>query len=238
MMKNSRELIGLPVISITDGTEIGTVKSIVVNPEKRSVDFIAIEHEDWQTSVRAIPFKKIIGLGGYAITVENSGAVIDLNEIPIANQLLNRKISVADTKAITKKGQLAGEIKEYYFNEDTGSIETLNIDAADQNGFINADFVITYGKDIIVLEEEALVSIRETIEAVSEPETNTEEPSKVDQLKEKQMTMLVGKTLKNDVTDYSGEKILSAGEVLTEDQVEMTKQKGPSTFAKLATSVE
>lgn len=236
MMKNSTELIGLPVISITDGTEIGTVKSIVVNPEKRSVDFIAIEHEDWQTSVRAIPFKKIIGLGGYAITVENSGAVIDLNEIPIANQLLNRKISVADTKAITKKGQLAGEIKEYYFSEESGSIETLNIDATDQSGFIDAEFVITYGKDIIVLEEEALNAIRDSIEVVNaEPE---EETSKVDQLKEKQMSMLVGKTLKNDVTDYSGEKILSAGEVLTEDQIEMTKQRGPSTFAKLATSVE
>ncbi|TFE01014.1 PRC-barrel domain-containing protein [Jeotgalibacillus salarius] len=231
-MKNSTELIGLPVISITDGTEIGTVKSIVVNPEKRSVDFIAIEHEDWQTSVRAIPFKKIIGLGGYAITVENSGAVIDLNEIPIANQLLNRKISVSDTKAITKKGALAGEIIEYYFNEDTGSIEKLNIESSEKNGFIDADHVITYGKDIIVLEEEALSAISESLE------TATAEVSKVDQMKEKQMTMLVGKTLKNDITDYSGEKILSAGDVLTQEQIELTKQKGPSTFAKLATSVE
>lgn len=236
MMKNSTELIGLPVISITDGIEIGTVKSIVVNPEKRSVDFIAIEHEDWQTSVRAIPFKKIIGLGGYAITVENSGAVLDLNEIPIANQLLNRKISVADTKAITKKGQFAGEITEYYFNEDTGSIETLNIKGQDKNGFIDAEFVITYGKDIIVLEEEALSSIREGLETLMEEPA--EEFSKADQLKEKQMTMLIGKKLRNDVTDYSGEKILLAGEVLTEAQIEMTKQKGPSTFAKLATSVE
>lgn len=93
-MKKSTEITGLPIISIQEGQEIGTVKTLVINPEKGSIDFLTIEHEDWQVSVKAIPFKKIIGIGEYAVTVESDRAVIDLNEIPIANQLVNKKIRI------------------------------------------------------------------------------------------------------------------------------------------------
>jgi len=210
-----------------------------VNPEKRSVDFIAIEHEDWQTSVRAIPFKKIIGLGEYAVTVENSGAVIDLNEIPIANQLLNRKIAITDTKAMSKKGALLGEIKEYFFNEDSGSIEKLEIESSNEKGYIDADLVITYGKDIIVLEEEAHGTFSSSLED-QKPELVEEDDSvkMLTEIKDKQSALLVGRKLKVDVTDDRGNPILHAGNELTKEQIEMAQDKGPAVFAKLATSVD
>ncbi|KIL46214.1 PRC-barrel domain-containing protein [Jeotgalibacillus campisalis] len=239
-MKNSTELIGLPVISITDGLEIGTVKSIVVNPEKRSVDFIAIEHEDWQTSVRAIPFKKIIGLGEYAVTVEQSSAIIDLNEIPLANQLLNRKIAITETKAMSKKGRLIGEIKEYYFNEDSGLIEHLEIESAQDRGYLKAEMVITYGKDIIVLEEAAYSSFQSSLfddEPIIEVEKQNEGVTLLSQIKDKQSSLLVGRRLTSDVKDDKGIAILQAGSELTKADIELAQRKGPAVFAKLATSV-
>ncbi|MGD7044127.1 PRC-barrel domain-containing protein [Jeotgalibacillus proteolyticus] len=238
-MKNSTELIGLPVISITDGLEIGTVKSIVVNPEKRSVDFIAIEHEDWQTSVRAIPFKKIIGLGEYAVTVEQSSAIIDLNEIPLANQLLNRKISITETKAMSKKGRLIGEIKDYYFNEDSGLIEHLEIESAQQRGYLKAEMVITYGKDIIVLEEAAYSSFQSSLfeEEAPAAEQEPEGVTLLSQIKDKQSSLLVGRKLTTDVKDDKGISILHAGSELTKADIELAQRKGPAVFAKLATSV-
>ena len=61
MMKKSVQINGLPIISIADGNQVGKVKSLVINPDKGSVDFLTIEHEDFQVSVKAIPFKKIVG---------------------------------------------------------------------------------------------------------------------------------------------------------------------------------
>ncbi len=167
-MKNSLEIISQPIISISEGNQIGNVKSIVINPEKGSVDFLTIEHEDWQVSVKAIPFKKVIGIGEYAITVENDNAVIDLNEIPIANTLVNKKIKITNTKVMTRKGQLLGEVSEYYIDEENGNIIAMQLGVAGKDIILKAEAVLTFGKDILVVVENASDYYIENIEDLEE----------------------------------------------------------------------
>ncbi|WLR56182.1 PRC-barrel domain-containing protein [Mesobacillus subterraneus] len=154
-MKNSNQILGLPIISIADGGEVGKVKSLVINPDKGSVDFITIEHEDWQVSVKAIPFKKVIGIGEYAVTVDNENAIIDLNEIPIANQLVNKKIKILNTKMMTRKGELIGEVNEYFLDDNTGDIIGMLLTTKDKQVALSSEAVITFGKDIIIVSEDA-----------------------------------------------------------------------------------
>ena len=167
-MKNSLEIISQPIISISEGNQIGNVKSIVINPEKGSVDFLTIEHEDWQVSVKAIPFKKVIGIGEYAITVENDNAVIDLNEIPIANTLVNKKIKITNTKVMTRKGQLLGEVSEYFIDEENGNIIGMQLEVGGKETVLKAEAVLTYGKDILVVVENASDFYLEQIEDLEE----------------------------------------------------------------------
>lgn len=167
-MKNSLEIISQPIISISEGNQIGNVKSIVINPEKGSVDFLTIEHEDWQVSVKAIPFKKVIGIGEYAITVENDNAVIDLNEIPIANTLVNKKIKITNTKVMTRKGQLLGEVSEYYIDEENGNIIAMQLGVGGKDIILKAEAVLTFGKDILVVVENASDYYIENIEDLEE----------------------------------------------------------------------
>lgn len=66
MLRNNEksvEILNLPVISISEGEEIGQVKSLIINPEKFSVDFLTTQQEEWQVGVKAIPFKKSSVLG-------------------------------------------------------------------------------------------------------------------------------------------------------------------------------
>lgn len=154
-MKKSNQILGLPIISILDGSEIGAVKSLVVNPDKGSIDFIIIEKEDWQVSVKAIPFKKVVGIGEYAVTVDSDNAVIDLNEIPIANQLVNKKIKINGSKVMTRKGELLGEIIEYYLDEDNGQILGASLNVSNREVIIASSSVITFGREIIIVKENA-----------------------------------------------------------------------------------
>ena len=154
-MKKSVQINGLPIISIADGNQIGKVKSLVINPDKGSVDFLTIEHEDFQVSVKAIPFKKIIGIGEYAVTVESENAVIDLNEIPIANQLVNKKIKITETKVMTRKGELIGEVQEYFVEDETGQILGMELKVDEKIVYLASDSVVTFGKDIIIVNEDA-----------------------------------------------------------------------------------
>jgi uncharacterized protein YrrD len=174
-MKNSAQIVGLPIISISDGVQIGKVKTLVINPEKGSIDFLTIEQEDVQLSLKAIPFKKVVGIGEFAVTVESDSAVIDLAEIPIANQLVNKQIRIKNTKAMTRKGELLGEVIEYFVNEETGEIIGIELKIGERQAVLPSDFVLTYGKDIIIVNENASSSLLDEAESLVQKEQTPDE---------------------------------------------------------------
>ncbi|EWG09015.1 PRC-barrel domain-containing protein [Cytobacillus firmus] len=242
-MKKSTEITGLPIISILEGQEIGTVKTLVINPEKGSIDFLTIEHEDWQVSVKAIPFKKIIGIGEYAVTVESDRAVIDLNEIPIANQLVNKKIRITQTKVMTRKGQLLGETAEFYTDEDTGNILGVEIQLSDASAVLAAEEILTYGKDILIVKEDASERFLNSVSLLNPIMSNEEVPSEgentdqLQSLKNKQMELLVGKELEADIYDLNGNILFPSGRILSEQDVQIAQEEGPNVVVNLSMNV-
>lgn len=42
-MKTAQQIIGLPVVSIFDGNEIGKVKNVIINASKGTIDFFVID---------------------------------------------------------------------------------------------------------------------------------------------------------------------------------------------------
>ncbi|WP_075982463.1 PRC-barrel domain-containing protein [Bacillus massilinigeriensis] len=258
-MKKSTQISGLPIISIADGNQVGKVKSLVINPDKGSVDFLTIEHEDFQVSVKAIPFKKVVGIGEYAVTVDSESAVIDLNEIPIANQLVNKKIKITNTRVMTRKGELIGEVVEYFVDQDTGHILGMQLKVADKEVALSTDLVVTFGKDIIIVKEESTSHFLNSVEELEEngqveaatsqadalieeiPAVPTEqslEDLEVLALKEKQIELLNGKRVTKDIVDNEGNILISEGTVLTSNDIEKAQEAGPSIVVELSMNVE
>lgn len=249
-MKNSTQIIGLPIISITDGTEIGKVKTLVINPEKGTIDFLTIDHEDWQVSVRAIPFKKIIGIGEYAVTVDNENAIIDLNEIPIANQLVNKKIKIINTKVMTRKGQLLGEIVEYFIDDENGQIIGATMKVNEEEVVLNADAVLTYGRDIIIVTDDAdknyLTSsedLQKSDEAIHEGNSwkesdNSGSVNIEEALKQKQLQLLEGKRVTRNIEDLNGNILFEEGTILRTEDVKKAQNEDASIIVELSMNVE
>ncbi|MDQ0156129.1 PRC-barrel domain-containing protein [Robertmurraya andreesenii] len=255
-MKKSTQISGLPIISILDGNQVGKVKSLVINPDKGSVDFLTIEHEDFQVSVKAIPFKKVVGIGEYAVTVDSESAVIDLNEIPIANQLVNKKIKITNTKVMTRKGELLGEVIEYFVDQDSGHILGMQLKLTDKEVALSSESVVTFGKDIIIVKEDATSFFLNSVDELEEKEVasaeiadliaeiptaqvaSSMEDEEVRALKEKQIELLVGKTLTKDVYDKNGNIIFHEGTILTTEQIQKAQEEGPGIIVELSMNVE
>lgn len=265
VVKNSNQVLGLPIISIADGGEVGKVKSLVINPDKGSVDFITIEHDDWQVSVKAIPFKKVIGIGEYAVTVENESAIIDLNEIPIANQLVNKKIKILNTKIMTRKGELIGDVNEYYLDENSGDILGMLLTTKEKQVALTSEAVVTFGKDIIIVKEDASGMFLNTPEELEKPavaeddETegnivgNGEEVKAVYQQEEvpglfdeqemeavrkKQALLLTGKKLTKDIYNNDGNLLFPAGTILEHDDVVKAQNAGSGIIVEISMNIE
>ncbi|WP_174729825.1 PRC-barrel domain-containing protein [Mesobacillus harenae] len=254
-MKKSTQITGLPIISISDGSQVGTVKSLVINPDKGSVDFLTIEHEDWQVSVKAIPFKKVVGIGEYAVTVESDSSVIDLNEIPIANQLVNKKIKITNTKVMTRKGELLGEVLEFFIDQDTGNILGMQLSIGEKQVALRSGAVVTFGKDIVIVQEDASAGFLDSAEELEKSEEELAEtdfdevqasPSEaavledaeVTALKTKQVEILLGKTVTKDILDKDGNIIISEGTVLSAREIEKAQDAGPGIVVELSLNVE
>lgn len=244
-MKISTQLKGLPIISISNGQQEGNVQSLIINPEKGFVDFLALEQEEWQESIQAIPFKKVIGVGEYAVTIESANSIIDLTQIPIASELASKKINIIDTNVITRKGELVGNVTEYQINEETGEIIGLILKG--QESVISSEYVITYGKDIIIVKEEAVepISVHEEvvltndhiIEKLPKEELLAEDEASLNGLKEKQRELLLNKQVTKDIYSNDGELIVAGGSVLTLEDIEKAQNAGPSVVIDLSMSV-
>ncbi|MBH0230031.1 PRC-barrel domain-containing protein [Halobacillus yeomjeoni] len=246
-MKKSIEMLGFPIISISSGEEIGKVKSIVINPEKGSVDFLTVEHEDWQVSVKAIPFKKIIGIGKYAITVENTHSILDLNEIPIANQLINKKINVNGARVMTRVGELVGEVKEYHVNEKNGQIVTIDIRTMEEtDDSISSDYIITYGENLLILDEEFQKEEQEDAQPVENMQKETQDlqakpesqKSTLEDIDRKQDDLLKGRELTKNIVNSRGDIVAEKGAILTEQKISELKQQGPGVMVELSMNVK
>lgn len=257
-MKKSTQISGLPIINISEGNQVGKVKSLVINPDKGSVDFLTIEHEDWQVSVKAIPFKKVVGIGEYAVTIESENAIIDLNEIPIANQLVNKKIKITNTKIMTRKGELIGEVQEYFVDQDSGHILGMQLTAGSKQVALSSNSVVTFGKDIIIVKEDAASNFLDSVEQLEASEDvidvatldqdvtpifeemkhEATEDIEMQDLKQKQIELLNGKKLVNDVFDKNGDVLFPEGTILNQEDIEKAQEKGPGIVIDLSMNVE
>ncbi|WP_041638019.1 PRC-barrel domain-containing protein [Anoxybacillus flavithermus] len=248
-MKSSAQVIGLPVISIQNGVQLGQVKSLVVNPEKGTIDFLIVDQENWEISMKAIPFRHVIGIGEFAVTVEEERAVLDLNVIPIANELVNKKITIKQAKVMTRKGQLLGEATEFYMDEETGHITGIEVQIGNELRIVRADHVITYGKDLLIVHEDAqqtlvsnvdtLVTLKGTqVEPLIEQIVPKTVDDELDELRQKQVDMLKGKRVLKDIVDVNGQVLISKDTILTKEHIVRAQEEGPDVVIELSMNVE
>lgn len=170
-MKKTQKILGLPIISISDGMEVGKVKSIIINAEKGAIDYIVVDSGIQIFSARVIPTENILGIGEYALTIENEGVITDISRIPAAINLLQKDIQVKGTKVLTKKGRLIGEIGDIYIDVDNlctiAGLEFIADITQKKIKLIPRESVITFGKNLIVVKEDVEASLLDTPEQLA-----------------------------------------------------------------------
>ena len=169
-MKKSVDILGLPVISITEGRELGMSKTLLIDAPNRVVAAITIEDEDWYRGVKLIPYDNVIAVGDDAVTVNNSENILTLDAAGDFETLLDDNIRVIGTKAITRTGVIQGIISEIFIGED-GSIEKCEITTPEgSTSEVTADQVSIFGKQVTVISPEGDVGKKsDTVAAPAAP---------------------------------------------------------------------
>lgn len=153
-MKKSIEIIGLPVISITEGRELGMSKTLLIDAKNGAIAAITIEDEDWYRGVKLLPYSSVIAIGEDAVTVTNSENILTLEDAGDYEAMMDANIKIIGTKAITKSGTIQGKVVELYVGEN-GKIEKCEIEARDGSlSEITSDQISIFGKQVTVIDSD------------------------------------------------------------------------------------
>ncbi len=151
-MKKSVEILGLPIISITEGRELGVSKSLLIDAKNGVVAAVTIDDEDWYRGVKLIPYEAIIAIGEDAVTITHSENILNLEEAGDYERLLVENIRVIGTKAITKTGRIQGKVTEVFIG-DGGKIEKCEVTTPDgTTSEINSEQISIFGKQVTVID--------------------------------------------------------------------------------------
>ncbi|MDF2927985.1 MAG: PRC-barrel domain protein [Anaerospora sp.] len=177
-MKKSTDILGLPVISIMEGKELGNVKGLVINPNGGIVTALVRDEIKWYLEAKLLPFSAITGVGEYAVTIEDSSSVASITTAPEFEKLLSDDIKVIGTKVLTKSGRIQGKVTEILI-DDAGQITACEIeDVSGQSAEIPAQRILTYGKDVLIIKETtdeqqpvaAATLVQSSVQPIAEPE--------------------------------------------------------------------
>ncbi|GAB6156280.1 PRC-barrel domain-containing protein [Desulfosporosinus burensis] len=242
-MKPTKEIIGLRIISISDGTQVGVVKDFVLNPQEKTLDFLIIDQPTDYFGAKVIPFADVLGLGAFAITIADPNVIQDVAQNIDAQNLLKQDTRVIGTKVLTKKGQLIGEVKEILIDEETGRIAACLFEAEGQMNEISAEKIITLGKELLIIEGDQMLQNRQmpdqNTENLSQTPSNSTAPTpRADDIQDhttgadssgepeagfnlfeqRQLQYFIGKKVEKNIVLDNGD-ILTAGETITPEMV-------------------
>lgn len=153
MNKKSKEIIGLPVISITDGVQIGVIGGLLVNPQNKTLEMLLLDGKK-DNNPEGIAFLSAEGIGEYAVTVENDKVFINLQDVGLLKDLLEKDIAVIGTKVVTKKGKYLGDVTEYAVDTEKGTLlEFYYQSEGGAEKTVGVQSVITIGKEVLVVQD-------------------------------------------------------------------------------------
>jgi uncharacterized protein YrrD len=157
-----RDLLGLPVLSITEGKRIGQVSALLVRREDRTVAAIGISGAG--SGARHLPFAEIKSVGPDAVMVESESVL--QAELPAAESR-DLEGALPGRSVVTESGQRLGEVTGFAVDVGSGRIESYHVRAdsgllARLVGMVRRDeadlvdsLVIRMGDDALIVRDEA-----------------------------------------------------------------------------------
>ena len=237
-MKKSADILRLPVISISEGKQVGTVKDLIIDASLGSVVALVIDDGSWYLGAKVLPFPSIVGLGESAVMVENTNTVLPVSAVPRLEQLMSAAVRVIGTRTLTRSGFMGGKVVELFVDE-AGRIVLCEVEEnIGERIQIPAQQIVTFGKDVLIISDngdggrgagvgrpmEGIVS-RVMPATPAEPTAMPSSDDAAQLFEEKQRRYLLGKRVNRRILANDGSLIIEQGAEITEDILQKIREE-------------
>lgn len=154
-MRKGREVIGLPVVSVATGRELGIVEEILCDHEQGKITSLVISEKKDSRDAHLVPLDKILGIGEHAVTIEG-------NSLPEARK--ERMVGRPATRlkgipVITTEGNHLGSVEDVIFSETDGGLVGYEISSGLVGDIVSGRFilrpeaVVTWGEEMVIVTD-------------------------------------------------------------------------------------
>ncbi|WP_164984830.1 PRC-barrel domain-containing protein [Ammoniphilus sp. CFH 90114] len=120
-MYKANDVIGLPVLDLQAGQELGVVRDVLFD-EDWTFQGLLIEIKAMFRRGRFIPTDSIHAIGDDYVTISHVGAMLPLEGTEQFNGVKAGPIRMIGKPVITSNGHRLGEVEDVYFQTEIGSI--------------------------------------------------------------------------------------------------------------------
>jgi len=118
-MPTINELLGLPVINLSTGEQVGEVKDVVIDTVNYRLVGVLLSRAGWFHAGRGIPLGAMKNIGPGSITIEDETAIVNAETLTVQGRtILNEEIIGKDL--ITADGNVMGTLSDILLDVNTG----------------------------------------------------------------------------------------------------------------------
>ena len=261
-MRKGKRLIGRPILSLTDGVGVGTVKDIILGPENDQVIGLLTDEGGMLSSAHFVPLGEVQSFGKDAIVVRSTDSVLPADRAPEIKGILERGTSLLGIKVFTDTGEAQGTVNDVYFDESSGRVTALEISGGTISNFtgglrnLPVEDIVRTGPEVLFVRPEAAEAMAlqrggvsgaiadagdKAKDAGSQAGTTVGEWGETASQKTAEAhpeDQLVGRRTGRDIEDDQGAVLVPGGKFLTQDDIQRARDAGKTNDLFVAVGAE
>jgi uncharacterized protein YrrD len=152
------QLLKLPVISVDDGSQAGTVSEVLYNPQHNKVDGLLVSGGGMFSGDKILLSEHISSIGEDAVMVASGESLIEKKDAPEqVQQTVQSNTFLTKTTVLAENGEELGSISDVAFTLPSGTVTQLEVsqgalhDTAQGRAIISPQHIKTIGEDALIV---------------------------------------------------------------------------------------
>jgi len=156
-LRKAKDIIGLPVIEIASGKQLGHVKDIAMDADWR-IAAVVVDTKHWFSGPKVVVCEKIVAFGDDAVTVTDEDCVEEMSDDSPWRYLDGDSGKVKGKPIVTVNGNQLGVVEDVYFEEKLGNkivgyelTDGFISDLTDGRKWLPVPDRLTWGEDALIV---------------------------------------------------------------------------------------
>ncbi len=173
-MRKAKTLLGLSVITRTDGKNLGTVRDLIFSDNSQKLLALLMSGPELFHLIDAtcVPWNQIREIGTDALMVEGDDSLIKVHSDAVIAEAFDAKQSVDGKQVTTDQGENLGHVSDLYL-DDSGYVSAFEVsgglfaDAVGGKRYLENPARIKVGEDVIIVPHDSVHQLE--MQADAEP---------------------------------------------------------------------